>query len=69
MAMDPAPWTLLPGDSEATRELAGLLGVKYRQEPQGGFVHSNLVTVLNRHVGLQQSVADTMTGIRRVAQE
>jgi protein SCO1/2 len=57
-------------------ELAVLLGIKYRKEPQGGFAHSNLITVLNkqgeivhRQVGLQQSVADTMAVIRRVAHE
>jgi protein SCO1 len=76
MAMDPARWTLLRGDPEATLELAVLLGVRYRRDPQGGFAHSNLMTVLNkqgeivhRHVGLQQSVADTIAVIRRVAQE
>jgi protein SCO1 len=76
MAMDPARWTLLRGDPEAALELAVLLGVRYRRDPQGGFAHSNLMTVLNkqgaivhRHVGLQQSVADTIAVIRRVAQE
>jgi protein SCO1/2 len=76
MALDPAHWTLLRGDPEDTLELAVLLGIKYRKEPQGGFAHSNLITVLNkqgeivhRQVGLQQSVADTMAVIRRVAHE
>jgi protein SCO1/2 len=76
MALDPAYWTLLRGDPEDTLELAVLLGIKYRKDPQGGFAHSNLITVLNkqgeivhRHVGLQQSVADTMEVIRRVAHE
>jgi protein SCO1/2 len=76
MDLDLAHWTLLRGDPEDTLELAVLLGVKYRKDPQGGFAHSNLITVLNthgeivhRHVGLQQSVADTIAAIRRVAQE
>jgi protein SCO1/2 len=76
MALDPAHWTLLRGEPEDTLELAVLLGVKYRKDPQGGFAHSNLITVLNkhgeivhRHVGLQQSVADTLAVIRQVAQE
>ena len=76
MALDSASWTLLRGAPEDTLELAVLLGIKYRKEPQGGFAHANLMTVLNkhgeivhRHVGLQQSVADTMAVIRRVAQE
>ena len=76
MALDPAHWTLLRGAPEDTLELAVLLGVKYRKDPHGGFAHSNLITVLNkhgdivhRHIGLQQSVADTIAVIRRVAQE
>ena len=40
-------WTLLHGDNDAVRELAALLGVKYKQEVDGSFAHSNLVTVLN----------------------
>lgn len=40
-------WTLLHGDDDAVRELAALLGVKYRQETDGQFAHSNLITVLN----------------------
>ncbi|HEY8995591.1 MAG TPA: SCO family protein [Lacunisphaera sp.] len=40
-------WVLLHGDGEAIRELAALLGVKYQQETDGMFSHSNLITVLN----------------------
>ncbi len=41
-------WILLHGDDDAVRELAALLGVKYKQETGGGFSHSNLITLLNR---------------------
>jgi len=41
-------WTLLHGDDDAVRELAALLGVKFKQEADGAFSHSNLVTILNR---------------------
>lgn len=41
-------WTLLRGDDHAVRELAALLGVKFKQEADGAFSHSNLVTILNR---------------------
>lgn len=41
-------WILLHGDDDAVRELAALLGVKYKPEAGGGFAHSNLVTLLNR---------------------
>ncbi len=40
-------WILLHGDNEAVRELAALLGVKYQQEADGAFSHSNLLTCLN----------------------
>jgi protein SCO1/2 len=76
MALDPMHWILLRGDPEDTLELAVLLRVRYRKEPQGWFTHSNLITVLNKrgeivyqHIGLQQSVADTLAVIRRVALE
>lgn len=42
-----AQWTLLHGDDDAVRELAALLGVKFKQEADGQFAHSNLITVLN----------------------
>lgn len=40
-------WVLLHGDEESVREVAALLGVKYKQEADGSFAHSNLVTILN----------------------
>jgi protein SCO1/2 len=55
-----ANWILLHGDEDSVRELAALLGVKYKQGADGAFSHSNLVTILNRQgeivhqrVGLQ----------------
>ncbi len=41
-------WILVRGDDASVRELAALLGVKYKQEADGSFAHSNLFTVLNR---------------------
>jgi len=40
-------WTLLRGEPDDVRELAALLGVIYRQDADGNFAHSNLITVLN----------------------
>jgi protein SCO1/2 len=40
-------WILLHGGDDAVRELAALLGVKYQQEADGMFSHSNLITILN----------------------
>lgn len=42
-----AQWTLLRGDNAAVREIAALLGVKYKRESSGQFAHSNLITILN----------------------
>ena len=55
-------WHLLHGDSTAVMGMAALLGVKFRQEPDGSFSHSNLITLLDpegkivfRLEGLQQN--------------
>jgi protein SCO1/2 len=40
-------WTLLKGDPDNVLDLAALLGVKFKQDAQGNFSHSNLITLLN----------------------
>jgi len=40
-------WTLLRASDEGVRELAALLGVKFKREADGGFAHSNAITLLN----------------------
>jgi protein SCO1/2 len=42
-----AQWVLLRGTDDSVRELAALLGVKFKQEADGMFAHSNLFTILN----------------------
>jgi protein SCO1/2 len=56
-------------------ELAMLLGITYKRDQRGDFIHSNVITVLNkagemvhRHEGLQQDMASTLEAIRRAAQ-
>jgi protein SCO1/2 len=44
--LDEEHWTLLHGDEESVRDLAAVLGVRYRREPGGDFAHSNIITVL-----------------------
>ncbi len=41
-------WVLLHGDAEAIRELAMVLNVKYKKQPNGMFSHSNIITLLDR---------------------
>jgi protein SCO1/2 len=69
-----AGWTLLHGDADAVRELAALLGVKYKQEADGMFSHSNLVTILNpegevahQRSGLRGGLDDAAAALVRVA--
>ena len=40
-------WTFLRGKSGDILELANLLGVRYKQLPDGEFSHSNIITLLN----------------------
>ena len=55
-----ASWILLHGTDEAVRELAALVGVKYKQEADGAFSHSNLVTILNP----QGEIVHERTGLK-----
>ena len=52
-------WTLLNGDPDSVLELAGVLGVKFKENPDGQFAHSNLITLLNA----QGEVACQQTGV------
>jgi protein SCO1/2 len=63
-------WTLLHGEDGAVRELAALLGVKYKQEASGMFSHSNIVTVLNpegeiayQRIGLNAGLDETVAAL------
>lgn len=60
-------WTLLNGNPDDVLELAALLGVKYQQEANGQFAHSNVITVLNargeiihQQTGLNEDVDETV---------
>ena len=76
MGLDPLSWSLLSGPPDDVLELATLLGIKYKRDQSGGFIHSNVITVLNkageivhRHEGLQQDMASTLEAIRRAVQD
>ncbi len=45
--LNPATWVLLRGTPGDIRELAAVLGVKYKKDALGLFQHSNLITILN----------------------
>jgi protein SCO1/2 len=40
-------WTLLHGQPDDVLELAALLGVRYKEDAYGQFMHSNVITLLN----------------------
>jgi protein SCO1 len=68
-----ANWTLLHGESDDILELAVLLGVKYKEETNGQFAHSNIITVLNAEgeivhqlVGLGQDVTATVRELEKL---
>ena len=76
MGLDPMSWMLLSGPPDDVLELATLLGIRYKRDQSGGFMHSNVITVLNkageivhRHEGLQQDMASTLEAIRRAVQD
>lgn len=45
--LDPAAWTLFTGSEDGVRELAALLGIRYRAEADGEFSHANTYLVLD----------------------
>jgi protein SCO1 len=76
MGLDPMSWLLLSGHPDDVLELATLLGIMYKRDQSGGFIHSNMITVLNkageivhRHEGLQQDIVSTLEAIRRAVQD
>ena len=42
-------WTLLTGSESSVRNLAGVMGVNYKQMEDGGFSHSNVVVLWNEN--------------------
>ena len=65
--------TLLHGSDDDVLELAALLGVKYKQEANGQFAHSNIITVVNADgeivhqlTGLGQEVNETVRKLERL---
>ena len=69
-----ATWTMLHGEPDDVQELAALLGVKFREEANGQFAHSNIITVLNaegeivhQQIGLGQDIQETVRRLEKLA--
>ncbi len=63
-------WTLLHGGADDVLELAALLGVRYKEDVQGQFMHSNVITILNaqgeivhQQMGLNQDIRETVRSL------
>ena len=74
MRLDPARWTLLTGGADDVRELAALLGIRYRAEPDAEISHSNSYLVLDpegrpahRQDGIGGDTAAPLARIRAAA--
>jgi protein SCO1/2 len=68
--LDLKEWTLLASDKEAVRQLAAALGIRYKQDSNGEYSHSNVVTVLNsageiafQQIGLRADPKETIEAI------
>lgn len=68
----PDNWTLLHGQPDDVLELAALLGVQYRQNADGQFIHSNAITLLNANgeIAFQQTGLNAGVGemVHRIEQ-
>ncbi|HYH78730.1 MAG TPA: SCO family protein [Longimicrobium sp.] len=74
MRLDPAAWTLLTGGADEVRELAAVLGIRYRAEADGQISHANTYVVLDpaggivhRQDGLGGGTDAVLARIRRSA--
>jgi protein SCO1/2 len=70
--LDSRGWTLLHGNPDDILEFAALLGVKFKKDAQGQFMHSNVITFLNsegeiafQETGLNVSPADVVDKLVR----
>jgi protein SCO1/2 len=45
--LDTSRWRLLRAPDDTVREIAAVLGIRYRRLPDGGFNHSSVVTLLD----------------------
>jgi protein SCO1/2 len=45
--VDESRWRLLRAPEDTVREIAAVLGIKYRRLPDGNFNHSSIITLLD----------------------
>lgn len=71
--LDPAHWLLLHGSPGQVRELAAVLGVRYREDEQGEFDHSNIISLLDdkgviryQQIGLNENIETTIAQAKKL---
>lgn len=69
--LDLSRWLLLHGSEDDVRDLAAVLHIRYRRDPEEGIAHSNMITVLDaagrmihQHEGLGGDLSDITAAIR-----
>ena len=67
-------WTLLHGEPDDLLELAALLCLQFKEDANGQFAHSNVITILNaqgeivhQQIGLNQDIKETVRILRQLA--
>ncbi|MDB9787186.1 SCO family protein [Bacteriovoracaceae bacterium] len=68
-------WVLLTGDRSGIRKLAAILGVSYKEESDGSFLHSNVFTTIDKNgviaakvEELNGNIEDMVTKIKTILQ-
>ncbi len=66
-------WDLFTSNEAGVRELAAILGVRYKKNKDGEFTHSNIIFVLDaagkvqhQQVGLNQDPSETLASLQRI---
>lgn len=71
MGLELSKWDLLSGAESDIRELAALLGFKYKKDESGNYSHSNMISLLDKkgeivyqHEGLNEDISEIAEKIR-----
>jgi protein SCO1/2 len=69
-ALDPAHWTLYSAGEDGVRDLAAVLGVRYRADGGGEFAHSSIIFLIDREgliryrqVGVAADASEFLTAL------
>lgn len=71
--VDLSHWTFFHGSPKSIRELAALLGIKFKKLDSGDFDHSNIITVLDQEgviahqqIGVRQNPDDSIQTLKKL---